>query len=599
MAAGAGLSIGAALGAGASAQAANFTVTNLSDGPDPGPAGSLRKAITDANANAGADTVLFNGALSGSILLSQASIPITEAVNVTGPGPNVLGVDAYYGLGRIFTIDPTVSGDPVTISGLSMAYGHPAGSGGAIFNQDAKLTVSNSTLFANATGSAAVEIAGGAIADAATYASGTQTKIESSTITGNSARDGFGGGVASAEQLGTIANSTISANYAYGDGGGTFSSDDGGTFQNTTVAHNYAYDDGGGVATGTGGPNISFHNTIVGDNSTDGTRPDLLGTDPFDAEFSLFQSTSGVTINPTVANSNVLGVNPQLSSYTENHGGSTPTLLPGPTSPVIDQGKTAAAATTDQRGSARPFDVPAVLNSAAAGADAADIGAVETTLNEATPVDMALTMSDSPDPVFVGDPLAFSLNVTNNGPNTGTGVSVFALLPQGLTFSAAGSSPGCTPSPFYAGSTLVGCAIGAMLSGTSQTRNVGATADSSLVGAPYVSSYGSAVADQGDPNPGNNDAFTDAHVIARPATPPPQVQPQNPGNAVLAAAIKKCKKKFRGKKRAKCIKKAKKRAARTAFARVNGDAAPRHPFDKRQRPPALRRMPRSEYPDLP
>jgi hypothetical protein len=67
---------------GSVASAATFTVTNTSDSG----AGSLRQAITDANAAAGADTIAFDIAGSGVHTIVPASpLPaITEAVTIDG-----------------------------------------------------------------------------------------------------------------------------------------------------------------------------------------------------------------------------------------------------------------------------------------------------------------------------------------------------------------------------------------------------------------------------------------------------------------------------------------------------------------------------------
>ena len=56
------------------------------------------------------------------------------------------------------------------------------------------------------------------------------------------------------------------------------------------------------------------------------------------------------------------------------NGGTTRTHALPATSPAVDKGM---ATGTDQRGIARPFDIAAVLNGTAAGANAADIGAFE------------------------------------------------------------------------------------------------------------------------------------------------------------------------------------------------------------------------------
>ena len=70
------------LGAVVPAAAATFTVTNTNDSG----AGSLRQAITDANASRGADVILFNIAGSGPHTISPGlPLPrITDSVVIDG-----------------------------------------------------------------------------------------------------------------------------------------------------------------------------------------------------------------------------------------------------------------------------------------------------------------------------------------------------------------------------------------------------------------------------------------------------------------------------------------------------------------------------------
>jgi uncharacterized repeat protein (TIGR01451 family) len=56
--------------------------------------------------------------------------------------------------------------------------------------------------------------------------------------------------------------------------------------------------------------------------------------------------------------------------------------------------------------------------------------------------DLSLTQSDSPDPVSVGAPLTYTLNVTNNGPSTSSGVILTDVLPKDVRFRSAKSSHG-------------------------------------------------------------------------------------------------------------------------------------------------------------
>ena len=79
------------------ASAATFTVTNTGDngGVNPAPGagtGTLRQAMIDSNANAGADIITFNPGVAGTILLSAALPNLAEDVTISGPGANVLTV---------------------------------------------------------------------------------------------------------------------------------------------------------------------------------------------------------------------------------------------------------------------------------------------------------------------------------------------------------------------------------------------------------------------------------------------------------------------------------------------------------------------------
>jgi CSLREA domain-containing protein len=118
---------------------------------------SLREAIFAANTVPGADTIDFAPALTangpGTILPTQGELKVTDALTITGPGANLLTIDASgsgptpdmkYGDGsRIFNID---DGDfntheAVSISGLTLTGGDSAFFGGAIqSSEDLSLT---------------------------------------------------------------------------------------------------------------------------------------------------------------------------------------------------------------------------------------------------------------------------------------------------------------------------------------------------------------------------------------------------------------------------------------------------------------------------
>jgi hypothetical protein len=438
-----GLTAGATLAFSGVAQAAPVTYTvgtnadTSSGGACTTPSNtncSLREAVGLANANAGADTIVFNSNLTGStISLTTGELLISEALTINGPGASQLTVDGG-GTQRIFNINPP-NLDVVKISGLTVANGHAtAASGGGIYNYDALLILQNSVVTGGAARSTgergggvyskygAMQINSSRVTGNTAYQGGgvasdqAPTTISKSTLDGNEAfgkgslgsppyGNGYGGGIFMKQANLAVDRSTISNNDAGYDGGGIYNSEGGGvvTVSNSTIANNHAlHDDGGGIwistndslvvtgSTVTGntaathagglqdyGSGGVIKNSIVSGNIAANTPANSdvdAHTYTFDASFSLIGRPEGY-INTTVPGSNLFGVAPQLGALA-NNGGPTKTRLPATTSPVVNKGKSFGLA-TDQRGLTRPVAFPGVANSAAAGADGADIGAVE------------------------------------------------------------------------------------------------------------------------------------------------------------------------------------------------------------------------------
>jgi Ca2+-binding RTX toxin-like protein len=375
--AGAGLSLGATFIGGASAEAATFTVTNLADSG----AGSLRQAILDANATAGADQVTFQSSLSGQITLGSQLPNITDPVDILGPGADMLTVSGNNS-SRIFYLYPTVHDIPVTISGLTLTAGRPSsgdpvsGRGGAVFSKYVKLTL-DKVVISNST-SPEFEFGGGVES-----ADGSLT-VRSSTIIGNSAERGGGISIRHDDPgVNVIENSTITGNTASSSGGGIWFENplDEATLdvRSTTVAGNTVtgtdpYDSGGGFWTN--GPRATFTNSIFADN-TASTRPDVYTQGPpystVSATFTLIENPADAAIT---GGPNIFSLDPRLGALGDN-GGPAPTipLLDG--SPALDAGASVGLA-SDQRGAPRPFDLSGV--GPAPGGDNADMGAYERNL---------------------------------------------------------------------------------------------------------------------------------------------------------------------------------------------------------------------------
>jgi hypothetical protein len=420
VATGATIAIGATLAATGSAQAATITVTNLNDDG----AGSLRRAIRDANNNGpGSDDIVFASGLTGAINVGTTSnyglYPQT-AMSIDGDGRITLqgGPNADY---VVFT-GPT-PGDPITLSGLTITGGDATGkhftyadSGGGIYNRSASLTVANSTI----SGNHAADDGGGIYTK---YGAASLTLVNS-TVSGNDATPtstaSYAGAIFSKYSDVTIRNSTISGNRAGGDGGAVYMSQGGGgtspslTIENSTIANNASLahggdDEGGGLwiccgdygqfldiksATitgnsvgGSGGEgggvyaaglspgNVRVQNTIIA-NNTGTFGNDLYSEQGGQLGFSLVKDPANSTdtgFSFSSTGPNIYGVDPQLGGLA-NNGGPTETQAPSGASPVIDKGASLGL-NSDQRGVVRPIDFPGIPN--AAGGDGADIGAFE------------------------------------------------------------------------------------------------------------------------------------------------------------------------------------------------------------------------------
>ncbi len=416
-------------------------------------AGSLRAAITNANANgAGLDDILFDTTIfsaANTINLLSALPDITSSVTIHGPGANLLTVrrpDSVTEF-RIFRIVGGIT-NGVRISGLTITNGVTgqfAGGGGIVSESNLTLTACD---IINNTGVGSGSSGGGVSVN------GAVGSFTNCTFRGNRT-DGSGGAVRLVSSaIGTFTGCSFSSNTAALGGGAVFLSNASGTIVSCTISGNtspsggvYLFNSTGtqtlaitnstvvnntGVGTGAGGIRVevatgltttaTIRNTIIANN----TGPNLSGllggvadsTRIISQGFNLTNDNSTTYLNQAT---DIINANPQLGPL-QNNGGQTQThaLLFG--SPAIDKGNSSGVA-TDQRGVGRPVDDLLLAN--ATGGNGADIGAFERTAP-------AVVSAAS----FKGNPFAQESIVAMFGENLTGGIAVASTVPLPITLDS-------------------------------------------------------------------------------------------------------------------------------------------------------------------
>jgi hypothetical protein len=250
--------------------------------------GSLRQAITDANNDPDADTIIFAAGTNGTpIILSGASgengntsgdLDIIDGGDLTimGNGAANTIIDGG-GIDRVFHICPGGGCNyAVTILGLTVQNGSSEDFGGGLRNEGGNLTIGDCTVKDNT-----AAFYGGGV-----YNENTLTIQNHTTIGGSGAGNQAminGGGIFNATGSVTVDNSTVSDNTADNNGGGIWNNatldvlngssigvpgagnqgiDGGGiynyldgttTIDSSAVIYNTASDDGGGIYNSVGG----------------------------------------------------------------------------------------------------------------------------------------------------------------------------------------------------------------------------------------------------------------------------------------------------------------------------------------------------------
>jgi uncharacterized repeat protein (TIGR01451 family) len=330
------------------------TDTNPSVSGCPGPSGvcSLRQAVSKASVGEGTVEVPAN-ATPYSVTLG--AIPITASLAIAGAGARTTRIQGNES-SEIFEIKATID-SIVGISGLAISHGMST-EGGALYDESPLSTVNlNAVALTENTAKSggAIELISGAM------------RVTGSTIgPGNAAVAGNGGAVDNHDGTLTIEDSTIEGNSATGGKGGGIST---ATSEGKTALHYATVAFNNATGTGAEGGNLYSNNpnndpagftaseTIVADGSAPSGGDCNSNSGGFISEG--FNLTDGVAATAT-ASCNFTQPTDRLSDtrlggLTDN-AGQTDTSALAAGSPAIDAIPTANAACTgdDQRAIARP-----------------------------------------------------------------------------------------------------------------------------------------------------------------------------------------------------------------------------------------------------
>ena len=210
------------------AHASNLTVTNLNDSGE----GSLREALTIANSDGGIASTISFGGLTGTIALQLTLPPITDSVDITGPGITIRGSNN----GPSVVMSAQSGTEQFAFRGLSFTGSRASTLRAYLYENGSSVLLQDVVISGNDGGTAVVAVGG-------------DLELERSVISGNRSTQGGRGGAIRIEQGDlTVTDSEISKNFAEYSGAGIFASNSVVTIARSRISGNTTEENGGGIA---------------------------------------------------------------------------------------------------------------------------------------------------------------------------------------------------------------------------------------------------------------------------------------------------------------------------------------------------------------
>jgi hypothetical protein len=456
-----------------------ITDSTLTDNDATGGTGGIFNNAAGSNAMGG--SIYFEG---GTLNISGSRIDTSSASGGNGGnqdqngqtnggfGGLAQGGGVWVGSGGTVSINNTTFESTVTHGGNSGTGGNGANPGGGADGGGlyslGNVTVSNSTFhLTGATGGDGGDAFGttclgahnagdgGGARGGAVFADGGTMTVNTATFANNFAIGGQGGdggqtpgpgcgmhGAGGLASGGAITNNTatlnikhatISLNNAQAGNTGVNQS---GAIKPPRLA---AEGTGGGIRVGSG--SVTLENTIIAGNTAangagDTTGAPVPGPNVDGAVISNGHNLLGVATEATgfTGTGDQTGANPMLAALADN-GGPTQTMALSVSSPAIDAG-VAAGASFDQRGKARTYNDPGVVN--ALSSDGTDIGAFE--------LQPLCSLSCPSDISVSNDPAACGAIVNYTEPSDAACGTVTCNYPSGSFFPVGETTVTCTSS---------------------------------------------------------------------------------------------------------------------------------------------------------